>query len=125
MVDADLLACIRWWGNVFVVGFELFVYFTLIDADIIDEVFGRNFGFLHIATIVPAECKVDDDVLWVMKWVFRTPFCVRIEGVGEFGFIDQAVIDVETNGFRIPVHPPDMKGVQPFLTPELRNRDFC
>src|SRR5262249_57024513 len=64
-----------------------------------------------------ADGEVQDDIVRLMKGILA--FSVLVKRVFEVGRVQQDVVNIELDGFIIPIHPPDMKLLRPFRVVEF------
>src|SRR5262249_44239149 len=78
---------------------------------------GGEFGPGGITAASAADGEVQDDIVRLMKGILA--FSVLVKRVFEVGRVQQDVVNIELDGFIIPIHPPDMKLLRPFRVVEF------
>ena len=67
--------------------FEVFVYITLINPNILDDEFGWQVCLFYRSPLITSQGEIQDNVVWVMKRIFGTPLKVGVICICELSFI--------------------------------------
>src|SRR5688572_13019032 len=79
----------------------------LIHPHVIDFEARRKRRLRRITALGPADCKVEDQILWLVERIRRG--AILVDGSRQEHFIQPFAVHRQDDGAFVPVHSPDMK----------------